>query len=208
MITWRAGCSGMGTSGSEGGQQKPPAARLACRCCPTPAPTSPPGSGFVYVAFCIDVYSRLITGWRCSASMNTDLPLDALEMGIWQRQRTGRSIQGLVHHSDAGWYTSIRYTERLAEAVAKPSIGSVGDSYDNAMAESIIGLFKTEVIRCQGPWRNRDAVEMATLEWVDWYNNRRLFEALGDIPPAEAESAYYATMTPSESPRMAEQTLQ
>jgi hypothetical protein len=98
--------------------------------------------------------------------------------------------------------------ERLAKAGAKPSIGSVGDSYDNAMAESIIGLFKTEVIRCQGPWRNRDAVEMATLEWVDWYNNRRLFEALGDIPPAEAESAYYATMTPSESPRMAEQTLQ
>jgi putative transposase len=115
---------------------------------------------------------------------------------------------GVVHHSDAGsQYTSIRYTERLAEAGAKPSIGSVGDSYDNAMAESIIGLFKTEVIRCQGPWRNRDAVEMATLEWVDWYNNRRLFEALGDIPPAEAESAYYATMTPSESPRMAEQTL-
>jgi len=163
--------------------------------------------GFVYVAFCIDVYSRLITGWRCSASMNTDLPLDALEMGIWQRQRTGRSIQGLVHHSVRSQYTSIRYTERLAEAGAKPSIGSVGDSYDNAMAESIIGLFKTEVIRCQGPWRNRDAVEMATLEWVDWYNNRRLFEALGDIPPAEAESAYYATMTPSESPRMAEQTL-
>ena len=129
-------------------------------------------------------------------------------MGIWQRQRTGRSIQGLVHHSDAGsQYTSIRYTERLAEAGAKPSIGTVGDSYDNAMAESIIGLFKTEVIRCQGPWRNRDAVEMATLEWVDWYNNRRLFEALGDIPPAEAESACYANMTPSESPRMAEQTL-
>ena len=108
---------------------------------------------------------------------------------------------------ESGQYTSIRYTERLAEAGAKPAIDSVGDSYDNAMAKSIIGLFKTEVIRCQGPWRNRDAVEMATLEWVDWYNNRRLFEALGDIPPAEAESAYYATMTPSESPRMAEQTL-
>jgi putative transposase len=165
-------------------------------------------AGFVYVAFCIDVYSRLITGWRCSASMTTDLPLDALEMGIWQRQRTGRSIQGLVHHSDAGsQYTSIRYTERLAEAGAKPSIGSVGDSYDNAMAESIIGLFKTEVIRRRGPWRSRDAVEIATLEWVDWYNNRRLFEALGQIPPAEAESSYYLTNTPSESPRMAQQTL-
>lgn len=165
-------------------------------------------AGFVYVAFCIDVYSRLITGWRCSTSMTTDLPLDALEMGIWQRQRTGRSIQGLVHPSDAGsQYTSIRYTERLAEAGAKPSIGSVGDSYDNAMAESIIGLFKTEVIRLRGPWRSRDAVEMATLEWVDWYNNRRLLEALGQIPPAEAESNYYATTTPSESPRMAQQTL-
>jgi putative transposase len=165
-------------------------------------------AGFVYVAFCIDVYSRLITGWRCSTSMTTDLPLDALEMGIWQRQRTGRSIQGLVHHSDAGsQYTSIRYTERLAEAGATPSIGSVGDSYDNAMAESIIGLFKTEVIRRRGPWRSRDAAEMATLEWVDWYNNRRLFEALGQIPPAEAESNYYLTTTPSETPRMAQQTL-
>ena len=119
-------------------------------------------AGFVYVAFCIDVYSRLITGWRASPSMTTDLPLDALDMGIWQRQRTGHSIRGLVHHSDAGsQYTSIRYTERLAEAGAKPSIGSVGDSYDNAMAESIIGLFKTEVIRRQGPWRTRDAIEMA-----------------------------------------------
>ena len=164
--------------------------------------------GFTYVAFCIDVYSRMITGWRCSTSMSTDLPLDALEMGIWQRQRAGHSIQGLVHHSDAGsQYTSIRYTERLAEAGAKPSIGSVGDSYDNAMAESIIGLFKTELIGRRGPWRGRDAVELATLEWVDWYNNRRLFEALGDIPPAEAESTYWTTTRPSETPRMAERTL-
>ena len=164
--------------------------------------------GFTYVAFCIDVYSRMITGWRCSTSMSTDLPLDALEMGIWQRQRAGHSIQGLVHHSDAGsQYTSIRYTERLAEAGAKPSIGSVGDSYDNAMAESIIGLFKTEVIRRRGPWRGRDAVEIATLEWVDWYNNRRLFEALGHIPPAEAESTYRSTTQPTETPQMAEQTL-
>jgi transposase InsO family protein len=108
---------------------------------------------------------------------------------------------------EPGQYTSIRYTERLAEAGAKPSIGSVGDSYDNAMAVSIIGLFKTKVISRRGPWRGRDAVEMATLEWVDWYNNRRLFAALGDIPPAEAESAYWATTTPSEIPRMAEQTL-
>jgi putative transposase len=160
------------------------------------------------VAFCIDVYSRMITGWRCSTSMSTDLPLDALEMGIWQRHRAGHSIQGLVHHSDAGsQYTSIRYTERLPEAGAKPSMGSVGDSYDNAMAEWIIGLFKTEVIGRRGPWRGRDAVEIATLEWVDWYNNRRLFEALGHIPPAEAESTYWSTTEPTETPQMAEQTL-
>jgi transposase InsO family protein len=120
-----------------------------------------------------------------------------------QRHPVGRYFDGAL---EGGLLCRGRYTERHAEAGAKPSIGSVGDSYDNAMAESIIGLFKTEVIRCQGPWRNRDAVEMATLEWVDWYNNRRLFEALGDIPPA-TESAYYATMMPSESPRMAEQTL-
>jgi putative transposase len=164
--------------------------------------------GFVYVAFCIDVFARLITGWRVSSAMSTDLVLDALEMGIWQRQRQGRSIQGLVHHSDAGsQYTSIRYTERLAEAGAKPSIGSVGDSYDNAMAESIIGLFKTEVIRRRGPWRNIDDVEIATLEWVDWFNNRRLFEALGDIPPAEAEATYYRTTEPSETVQMAQPSL-
>jgi putative transposase len=164
--------------------------------------------GFVYVAFCIDVYSRMITGWRAATSMSTDLVLDALEMGIWQRQRLGRSIQGLVHHSDAGsQYTSIRYSERLAEAGATPSIGSVGDSYDNAMAESVIGLFKTELIRRRGPWRGPDGVEIATLEWVDWFNNRRLFEALGDIPPAEAETDYYRTTEPSETVQMAEPSL-
>jgi putative transposase len=150
----------------------------------------------------------MITGWRASRSMTTDLVLDALEMGIWQRARTGRSITGLVHHSDAGsQYTSIRYTERLAEAGAKPSIGSVGDSYDNAMAESIIGLYKTEVIRRRGPWRGPDDVEIATLEWVDRFNNRRLFEDLGWIPPAEAESLFYATTPSSESPRTAEPSL-
>jgi putative transposase len=165
-------------------------------------------SGFVYVAFCIDVFARVITGWRSSRSMSTDLVLDALEMGIWQRQRAGHSIQGLVHHSDAGsQYTSIRYSERLAEAGAKPSIGSVGDSYDNAMAESIIGLFKTEVIRRRGPWRSLDDVEIATLEWVDWFNNRRLFEAIGNCPPAEIEANYYRTTEPSESLQMAEHSL-
>ena len=166
-------------------------------------------AGFVYGAFCIDVFSRLITGWRAAKSMTTDLVLDALEMGIWQRRRTGHDLQGLVHHSDAGsQYTSIRYSERLAEAGAEPSIGSVGDSYDNAMAESIIGLFKTELICRKGPWRSLDAVELATLEWVDWYNNRRLFEAIGDIPPAEAEANYYLTTTPSAILQMAEPSLQ
>jgi putative transposase len=165
-------------------------------------------AGFVYVAFCIDVFSRMITGWRTAKSMTTDLVLDALEMGIWQRRRQGHSLQGLVHHSDAGsQYTSIRYTERLAEAGAQPSIGSVGDSFDNAMAESIIGLFKTELIRRQGPWRSLDAVELATMEWVDWYNNRRLFEAIGDIPPAEAEANHYRTTAPSENLQMAELSL-
>jgi putative transposase len=160
------------------------------------------------VAFCIDVYARVITGWRTSKSMSTDLVLDALEMGIWQRQRAGHSIQGLVHHSDAGsQYTSIRYTERLAEAGAKPSIGSVGDSYDNAMAESIIGLFKTEVIRRRGPWRGLDDVEIATLEWVDWFNNRRLLEATGYIPPAEAEANHYLTEPSSENLKMSEPSL-
>jgi putative transposase len=165
-------------------------------------------SGFVYVAFCIDVFARMITGWGSSRSMSTDLVLDALEMGIWQRQRAGHSNQGLVHHSDAGsQYTSIGYTERLAEAGAKPSIGSVGDSYDNAMAESILGLFKTEVIRRRGPWRGLDDVEIATLEWVDWFNNRRLLQAIGHRPPAEHEATYYSQNQPSETLQMAERSL-
>jgi putative transposase len=160
------------------------------------------------VAFCIDVFSRMITGWRAAKSMTTDLVLDALEMGIWQRQRAGHDLQGPIHHSDAGsQYTSIRYTERLIEAGARPSIGSVGDSYDNALAESIMGLFKTELIRRKGPWRTLDAVELATLEWVDWYNNRRLFSAIGDIPPAEAEARYCLTTTPSVNLQMGESSL-
>ena len=161
-------------------------------------------AGFVYVAFVVDVFSRTIVGWRASRSMKTDFVLDALEMALWARQRAGRSIAGVIHHSDAGsQYTSIRYSERLAEAGATASIGSVGDSYDNAMAESIIGLFKTELIRKRGPWRGLDAVEMATLEWVDWFNNRRLFEALGQIPPAEFENNYYRHKKPSEILQMA-----
>jgi putative transposase len=165
-------------------------------------------SGFAYVAFCVDVYSRMITGWRASRSMTTDLVLDALEMGIWARARDGHDLAGLVHHSDAGsQYTSIRYTERLAAAGARPSIGTVGDSYDNAMAETIIGLFKTELIRRRGPWRGLDDLEIATLEWVDWFNNRRLLEPIGNIPPAETEATYYRTTMPTASPQPAEQAL-
>ena len=145
-------------------------------------------NGFVFVAFVIDVYARRIVGWRVSSSLRTDLALDALEQALYARP----GINDLVHHSDRGiQYVSIRYTERLAEAGIEPSVGSVGDSYDNALAESVIGLYKTEVIHRRGPWRNLDAVEYATLEWVDWFNNRRLLEPIGYMPPAEFEEAYY-----------------
>lgn len=145
-------------------------------------------AGFVYVAFIIDVFSRGIVGWRVARSLRSDLALDALEQALYFRPNT----DGLVHHSDRGvQYLSIRYTERLAEAGIEPSVGSVGDSYDNALAETIVGLFKTEVIRRRGPWRTIDEVEIAVLEWVDWFNNRRLLEPLGWIPPAEYEAAYY-----------------
>jgi putative transposase len=144
--------------------------------------------GVVYVAFVIDVFSRCIVGWRVWNSLKTDLVLDALEQALFTRTST----KGLVHHSDRGCqYLSIRYTERLAEAGIESSVGSVGDSYDNALAETINGLFKAEVIWPRGPWKNLDAVEYATLEWVDWFNNRRLLEPIGDIPPAEFEQAYY-----------------
>ena len=150
--------------------------------------------GFVYVAFVIDVFARRIVGWRVSRTARAGFVLDALEQALHDRRP---AKGGLIHHSDrGGQYVSIRYTERLLEAGIEPSVGSVGDSYDNALAETVIGLFKTEVIRRRGPWRSLEAVEYATLDWVDWYNNRRLFEALGDIPPAEAESAYYATTEP------------
>jgi len=144
------------------------------------------------VAFIIDVYARLIVGWRVSNSLKTELVLDALEQALYSRTGT----EGLVHHSDRGTqYLSIRYTERLIEAGIQSSVGSVGDSYDNALAETIIGLYKTEVIRCGGPWRDIDDVEYATLQWVDWFNNRRLLEPIGHIPPAEYEQAYYQLQT-------------
>ncbi len=154
-------------------------------------------SGFVYVAFVIDVFSRYIVGWRASTSLRTDLPLDALEQAIWAR--LAGDPTGLVHHSDRGsQYLSISYSERLADAGIEPSVGSVGDSYDNAMAETIIGLYKTEVIRRQGPWKNLDDVEYATLEWVDWFNHRRILEPIGNIPPAEKEANHYRQTRPAE----------
>jgi putative transposase len=145
-------------------------------------------SGFVYTAFVIDVFSRRIIGWRVARSMHAELVLDALEQAIWSRS----DAKGVVHHSDHGsQYLSIRYSERLAEAGAQPSVGSVGDSYDNALAETIIGLYKTELIHRRGPWRHLDSVEYATLQWVDWFNNRRLLEPIGNVPPAEYETKYH-----------------
>ena len=145
-------------------------------------------TGFVYVAFVVDVYARRIMGWRVSCSLKTDLVLDALEQALWSRGNT----DGLVHHSDRGCqYLSVRYTERLAEAGIEASVGSRGDSYDNALAETINGLYKAEAIYRRGPWKNREAVEYATLEWVDWFNHRRLLEPIGNVPPAELEAAYY-----------------
>ena len=146
-------------------------------------------SGFVYVAFITDVCSRAIVGWQISRSLRSDLALDALEQALWSRQGP---LDGLVHHSDRGvQYLSIRYTERLAEVGVVTSVGSRGDSYDNALAESVNGLYKTELVRKQGPWRGLEDLEFATLKWVDWYNHRRLFSALGYVPPAEYETNHY-----------------
>jgi len=146
--------------------------------------------GFVYVAFVIDVFARRIVGWRVSNSLRTDFVLDALEQAIYDRRRADGG--DLVHHSDRGTqYLSMRYTDRLADAGIALSVGSRGDAYDNALAETVIGLFKTEVIRRQGPWRTLEAVEFATLTWVDWFNHRRLLEPIGYVPPAEYEAQYY-----------------
>ena len=150
----------------------------------------PTRSGYRFVAFVIDAYADRIVGWRAGSSLRTDLALDALEQAIYQRQCSDGE---LVHHSDRGiQYLSIRYTERLAEAGIAPSVGSVGDSYDNALAESVIGLYKTELINRKGPWTCLEDLEFATLRWVEWFNNRRLLERIGYVPPAEFEAAYYA----------------
>jgi putative transposase len=155
-------------------------------------------SGFVYVALVIDVFSRLIVGWRVSRSLQTDVALDALEMAIWRRRR--HDLTGLVHHSDRGsQYTAIRYTERLEEIGAMRSVGSRGDSYDNALAENVNGLYKAEVIHRQAPWRCLEQVELATAAWVQWWNERRLHSAIGHVPPAEFEDRYYRLQQASEA---------
>jgi putative transposase len=150
--------------------------------------------GWVYAAFVLDVYSRLIVGWQVSRSLYTDLALDALRMAIWRRENHGADLGGLVHHSDRGvQYRAIRYTQRLAEAGAVASVGSKGDSFDNAMAEAFNSLYKAELVRNKGPWRGLDDLEMATVEYIDWYNNRRLHGELGHIPPAEHEALHAMT---------------
>jgi putative transposase len=156
-------------------------------------------SGMVYVAFVIDAFARRVLGWRVATSMHTDLVLDALEQAIWTRAREGRAdLAGLVSHSDAGsQYVSIAFTERLAEAGIDPSVGSVGDAYDNALAETVIGLFKTELIKPNRPWRTAEDVETATLGWVHWFNNTRLLESNADLPPIELEQSYYRRTTPA-----------
>ena len=155
--------------------------------------------GRLYVAFVIDAYARKIVGWRVSRTMTAGFVLDALDQALAARRPYAGG--GLVHHSDRGsQYISLKYSERLAQAGIEPSVGSVGDSYDNALAETINGLYKAEVIWRRGPWRSFEAVEFATLEWVDWFNNRRLLQPIGDIPPAEAEANYYAAL---EQPAMA-----
>lgn len=149
-------------------------------------------AGWVYVAFVIDAYARRIIGWRTSTSMTAQLVLDAIEHAVWTRAREGRDVAGVIQHHDHGsQYTSVAYSERLAADGIQPSMGVVGSSYDNALAETVNGLYKTELIRARGPWRTIEQVEVATAEWVDWFNHRRLYEYCGDIPPAEMEAAYY-----------------
>ena len=161
----------------------------------------PTWSGMAFTAFVHDAFSRRIVGWRTASAMPTELPLDALEMALWTRQRAGEEVRGVIQHSDAGsQYTAIRYQDRLADAGAVASIGSVGDSYDNAQAESLIGLYKTECTRPDGPWRSVDDLELATLSWVHWFNTTRLHSALGHSPPIEVEQEYYRSITAEQQP--------
>jgi putative transposase len=168
----------------------------------------PTWTGTGFTAFVTDVYSRRIVGWRTANRMPTQLPLDALEMALWVRQRAGQDVTGVVHHSDAGsQYTAIRYADRLTEVGALASIGTVGDSYDNALAESVIGLYKAECVRPDGPFRTVDDLELATLSWVHWFNNDRLHSALSYVPPAEFETDYYRQINSRQHPLPGELTL-
>ena len=168
----------------------------------------PTWSGMCFTAFVSDVYSRRLVGWRTAASMPTELPLDALEMALWVRQRAGQDVDGVVHHSDAGsQYTSIRYSTRLVDAGALASIGTVGDSYDNAMAESVIGLYKTECIKIDGPFKTVDELELATLSWVHWFNENRLHSSLNYATPTEHEQSYYRENNPRQQPLSGELTV-
>lgn len=168
----------------------------------------PTWTGTGFTAFVTDVYSRRIVGWRTANRMPTELPLDALEMALWVRQRAGQDVTGVVHHSDAGsQYTAIRYADRLTQVGALASIGTVGDSYDNALAESVIGLYKAECVRPDGPFRTVDDLELATLSWVHWFNNERLHSALNYVPPAEFETDYYRQINPRQHPLPGELTL-
>jgi putative transposase len=165
-------------------------------------------SGMAFTAFVSDVFSRRIVGWRVAASMPTELPLDALEMALWTRARAEQPVDGVIHHSDAGaQYTSIRYSARLEDAGALASIGTVGDSFDNALAESVVGLYKTECVRHEGPWRGVDDLELATLNWVHWFNETRLHSSIGHVPPIEHEQNYYRQINPQQHPLPGELTL-
>jgi putative transposase len=168
----------------------------------------PTWSGMAFTAFVTDVFSRRIVGWRTTNRMPTELPLDALEMALWIRARAGEDIAGVVHHSDAGsQYTSIRYSERLADAGALASIGTVGDSYDNALAESVVGLYKTECVKIDGPFKTVDELELATLSWVHWFNQNRLHSSIGYLTPIEFEDLYYREMNPRQQPLPGELAL-
>lgn len=163
-------------------------------------------SGWIYVVFVVDAYARRILGWRTSTSMTTSLVLDAIEHAIWTRERDGRNVKDVVHHTDRGCqYTSVKFTERLAEAGTQPSVGAVGSSFDNALAETINGLYKTELIKPRGPWRNVDHVEFATAEWVDWFNHRHLYQHCGDTPPVEMEAAHHARKTARQTAELSHQ---
>jgi putative transposase len=195
LNTWRAGCSGSCTSGSEGGPEKPTSRKADRALRSDPYTYVATWSGVAYVCFIVDAFSRKIVGWRVAGHMRTDMVLDALEMARWSR---GTILEGLVAHSDAGaQFTSIRYGERLDEIGARPSIGSVGDSYDNALAESTNSLYKAELIRGpdQGPWKTIEDVELATLGWVNWFNTDRIHSYLNDDSPDQYEAAYAATNT-------------